>query len=73
MSERDQRAHRHVERPRLVGAAEVGQIDNNAGSRNLGTHLAQKLDRTFRALATSRRQQVRTRTQRMVNRPPAAL
>ena len=49
--ERDQRAHRHVELAQLVGAAEVGQIDDEAGGEHLGAELAQKLHRALRGAA----------------------
>ncbi len=49
--ERNQRAHRHVELAQLVGPAEVGQIDDEAGGEYLCTQLAQQLDRPFRRSA----------------------
>ena len=36
--ERDQRAHRHAELPDLVGAAELRQVDDEAGREHLGAH-----------------------------------
>ena len=39
--ERNQRAHRHVELAQLVGAAEVRQVDDEAGGEHIGAHLAQ--------------------------------
>jgi len=38
--ERDQRAHRNVELAQLVGAAEVGQVANEAGGEHVGAELA---------------------------------
>ena len=43
--ERDQRAHRHVELAQLVGAAELRQVDDEAGGEHVGAELAQQLDR----------------------------
>ena len=45
--ERDQRAHRHVELAQLVGAAELRQVDDEAGGEHLGAQLAQQLDRAL--------------------------
>src|SRR5215469_12002476 len=42
--ERQQRPHRNVELAQLVGAAEVRQIDDEAGGEHLGPHLAEQLD-----------------------------
>jgi len=47
--EADQRAHRHLELAQLVGAAEIGEIDDEAGGEHLRTELAQELDRAFRS------------------------
>ena len=41
--EGDQRAHRHVELAQLVGAAELRQVDDEAGGEHLGADLAQQL------------------------------
>src|SRR5262249_61894534 len=41
--EADERAHRHVELAQLGGAAEVGQIDDEAGGEHLRAQLAQQL------------------------------
>ena len=42
--EADQCAHRHPEPPDPVGAAKVRQIDDKAGSQNIGAKLFQQLD-----------------------------
>src|SRR6516165_254986 len=49
--EADERAHRHVELAQLGGAAEVGQIDDEAGGEHLRAQLAQELDRALRRAA----------------------
>ena len=49
--EPDQRAHRHVELAQLIGAAELGQIDDEAGGQHFGADLAQELYRAFRRAA----------------------
>ena len=38
--ERNQRAHRHVELAQLLGAAELGQIDDETGRQHVGAKLA---------------------------------
>src|SRR5262245_31986464 len=43
--EGNERAHRQVELAQFVGAAELGQIDDEAGGEHLRAHLAQQLDR----------------------------
>ena len=43
-----QRAHRHLELPQLVGAAEVRKIDDEAGREHLCSHLPEQLHRAFR-------------------------
>ena len=40
--ERDQRAHRHVELPQLVRAAEFRQVDDEAGGEHVRAHLPHK-------------------------------
>src|SRR5712692_8271636 len=45
--EADERAHRYVELAQLGRAAEVGQIDDEAGGEHLRAQLAQELDRAF--------------------------
>src|SRR5262249_41453559 len=42
--EADERAHRHVELAQPGGAAEVGQVDDEAGGEHLRAQLAQQLD-----------------------------
>ena len=49
--ERQQRAHRYVQRAQFVGAAEIGQIDDEAGRDDVGADLAQQLDRALRGAA----------------------
>src|SRR5215471_5166972 len=49
--EPDQRAHRHVELAQLVGAAEIGKIDDETGGEHLRAELAQQLDRALRGAA----------------------
>src|SRR5258707_9778418 len=49
--ERDQGAHRHVELAQLLGAAELGKVDDETGGEDVGSHLAQELDRAFRSAA----------------------
>ena len=41
--ERHQRAHRHVQRREFFRAAEVGQVDDEAGGDHVGAELAQEL------------------------------
>ena len=45
--EADERAHRHVELAQPSGAAEVGQVDDEAGGEHLRAQLAQQLDRAL--------------------------
>src|SRR5689334_6321382 len=45
--EADQRAHRHVELAQLVGAAELRQVDDEAGGKHLRAELTQQLDGAF--------------------------
>jgi len=45
--ERDEGTHRHVELAQLVGAAEVGQVDDETGGEHLRAELAQELDRAL--------------------------
>jgi hypothetical protein len=40
--ETDQRAHRHAELSDLLGAAQIGQIDDEAGRQNIGADLQPK-------------------------------
>ena len=49
--ERDQRAHRHVERLQLGGAAEFGQVDDEHGGDDVGAGAAQQLDCALRRAA----------------------
>jgi hypothetical protein len=46
--EGNQRSDRNVEVPKLLGAAEFGQVDDETGRDDLGAHLAQKFHRAFR-------------------------
>jgi hypothetical protein len=41
--EADQGAHRHAELPALFGAAQIRQIDDEAGCQNIGADLFQQL------------------------------
>src|SRR3954465_11022416 len=45
--EADQGAHRNVERLQPSAAAEIRQVDDEAGGKNLRPHLPQQLDRGF--------------------------
>src|SRR5262249_62114429 len=45
--EGDEGPHRHVELAQLGGAAEIGQIDDEAGGEHLRAELAQQLDRAL--------------------------
>src|SRR5580700_3618106 len=49
--EAHQRAHRHAELPDLLGAAEIRQIDDEAGRQNIGADLLEELAGRFRGAA----------------------
>ena len=62
--EADQRAHRHAELPDFCGAAEVRQIDDEAGRQHFGAHLLQELE------AASAVPPVATRSSTRITRSP---
>ena len=49
--EADQRAHRHAELPDLLGAAQIRQVDDEAGRQHVGADLLQELDGGLRGAA----------------------
>src|SRR5215472_7391981 len=49
--ESNERADRHVELAQSVGTAEIRQIDDETGGKDLGAQLAQELHRPFRRSA----------------------
>jgi hypothetical protein len=50
--ERHQGPHRHVHRAQLLGAAEFGQVDDEAGGQHFGAKLTQEFHRRFRRAAS---------------------
>ena len=57
-----ERAHRHAELSDLVGAAELRQVDDEAGGEHLGAHPAQQLDGALGGAAKLRKLDVPVRT-----------